>query len=339
MRSRQDPVQKLRNGQSGRDDVVDWGPQTLLDKAFFQLYSVSIQSARVFVVLVGVWILVEQLSPFQFAPTTDPILFGYVVLSVLPAFLLAVYVWHADITGGGPIWLLVVTFLLGICFAAFAAVINGSLGSALLIYLGERGVGQSAAMAILFFVVVGPAEELVKLAAVRFQAWRTVHFNAVISGAVYGAAAGLGFATIENTFYITQVLDGASGLTETLREGGSIASARALAAPGHVIWSAIAGYYLGLARFNRRHRGAIIFKGLSIAILAHALYNVLVTNLPVLLADTLGTSPVGIFFAFAVVYNGLFFAYLLYKLSAYRDAHRSAFGGVGPESELTEFDA
>lgn len=338
MRSQQDPVQKQRNGRGSRDEVVDWGPQTLLDKGILQMYRLSVQSARAFVVLIGIWILFEQLSPFEFAPITDPIIFGYVVLSVLPAFFLAAYVWYTDITGGGPLWLLVVTFLLGICFAAFAAVINGRFGSALLLALADEGVGQSVAMAILFFVVVGPAEELVKLAAVRFQAWRTVHFNAVISGAVYGAAAGLGFATIENTFYITQVLDGASGLTETLREGGSIASARALAAPGHVIWSAIAGYYLGLARFNKRYRGAIVFKGLGIAVFAHAFYNVLVTNLPVILADSLGTSPVGLFFTFAIVYNGLFFAYLLYKLSAYRDAHQSAYGGTGPRSELTEFD-
>ena len=45
-----------------------------------------------------------------------------------------------------------------------------------------------------------------------------------------------------------------------------------------VIYSAFAGYYLGLARFNRRYAGPVVLKGLAIAVSLHALYNVLVST-------------------------------------------------------------
>lgn len=319
-------------------EVFDWEPRSVFDRLVHRGYPLVRSGFRVGTVSVALVLLVLNLAPAAFAPVTDPVIAGFVLLSVLPAVALAGYVWYSDVTGAGPAWLLAVTFLLGVLFANFAGVINEVLGRAIVLSLVDGGLSLSAAWIVLFFFVVAPAEELVKLLAVHFRAYRSPRFDSVISGAVYGAVAGLGFATIENAFYITQVVEEASGFAETLTDGGAVASVRALAGPGHVIWSAIAGYYLGLAKFNRHHAGPLVLKGLVLAILFHAVYNALVTEVLGLVTDATGVSPVALFFTFAISYNGVLFAFLLYKLSRYRTVYRELSRESAIESELTEFD-
>jgi RsiW-degrading membrane proteinase PrsW (M82 family) len=93
------------------------------------------------------------------------------------------------------------------------------------------------------------------------------------------------------------------------------ATARAFVGPGHVIYSAFAGYYLGLAKYNPGSRGPIVVKGLLVAVGIHALYNTLVSTLV----------PGGLaFVAFVVAYDGLFFAVLVRKVARYRRYYRQA---------------
>ncbi|MEF8908417.1 MAG: PrsW family glutamic-type intramembrane protease, partial [Haloarculaceae archaeon] len=101
---------------------------------------------------------------------------------------------------------------------------------------------------------------------------------------------------------------------------------------------ALAGYYLGLARFNREYAGPLVLKGLLIAVGAHALYNILASELPEVLAATFGLSTFGAFVGFVVVYDGLLVLVLLRKLSRYRTAYRATRPRDTYGSELTEFD-
>jgi RsiW-degrading membrane proteinase PrsW (M82 family) len=106
---------------------------------------------------------------------------------------------------------------------------------------------------------------------------------------------------------------------------------RSFAGPGHVIYSAFAGYYLGLAKFNPENRGPIVVKGLLIAVFIHASYNVLVSHLEVILnvVPVLGSLPPAIaFFGFVIVYDGFFLLVLSAKLSRYK----RVFGEVGAEA-------
>jgi RsiW-degrading membrane proteinase PrsW (M82 family) len=187
---------------------------------------------------------------------------------------------------------------------------------------------------LFFFVVVGPVEETVKLLAVRLLAYRSDRFNAVIDGAVYGAMAGLGFATIENSLYIAQQVDMTQvdlGL-QLFATGGDITATRALAGPGHVIYSAFAGYYLGLAKFNREHAGPIVIKGLIIAALIHAVYNTIAGPASVLLFTfTPIDSQLLAFLVFVIAYDGLFGGLLLRKIRRYSRAYRSARDGDGDD--------
>ncbi|MFW5948343.1 MAG: PrsW family intramembrane metalloprotease, partial [Halolamina sp.] len=262
------------------------------------------------VVLLAAFVFVAQIGGVVWLAGQNPTVGAVALLSALPAFLLVAFVWKQDAVEKEPLDTLAITFVLAVLFASFAATVNTVLQE-------YFDVVPIVGLGLFFFVVVGPVEETVKWLAVRLHAYRRPEFDAVIDGAVYGAVAGLGFATIENMLYVVQGFLRAqeSGSTQAIGAALGTATSRALAGPGHVIYSGWAGYYLGLAKFNPENRGPIVVKGLLIAALLHGAYNSVVTYAPMAALPWWG------YVAFVVAFDGLFF-YLLYrKLARYRDSY------------------
>jgi RsiW-degrading membrane proteinase PrsW (M82 family) len=310
----EDPVVAGADGSRDLYGIATWEERSALDRAATGLYWALSTGLRVLVVLLGVVILGAQLYLTGFATLSDdPLVGAFVLLSVVPALALVAYVWYLDPTKREQVTTMIGVFVLAVFFASFAAAFNSLLGPA---FQAIPLVG----FALFFYLVVGPVEEVVKLLAVRLWAYEQPNFDAVIDGAVYGAVAGLGFATIENALYIGRgylmALEAGTGI---LAQTVGTTAVRSLAGPGHVIYSAFAGYYLGLAKFNERHAGPLVVKGLVVAAVIHGTYNTLVTYLPAVVEFTLLT-----FIAFVVVYDGVF-GYLLYrKLAAYREEYEAA---------------
>lgn len=313
-------------------EVVHWTPEHALDRFAVWADGAIRTALRWLLVLTALVVLGLITLVTGLSAVTDPFVFILVLLSIIPALGLAAFIWLADVGAEEPMPLLIGTFLLGVLFASFAGVLN-SVGFAIV------AIAPIATTVLFFYLVVGPVEEGVKLLAVRLFAYRHRRFDAVIDGAIYGAAAGLGFATIENALYITDAIEVLADPVRTIGEVGETAAARALAGPGHVIYSGIAGYYLGLAKFNPQYAGALVIKGLLIAALIHATYNLLVGVVPALLVAMTGISVFLALIAFIIVYDGLAAYYLYRKLAHYRRAYRSARGIDGElVPELTEFD-
>jgi len=335
MSRRRDPVEERAGNDADLYDIATWERRGPLDAVASGLYRLLVASTRLFVVGVALLILV---GIGGLSALTDPQIGALTLLSALPALALAVYVRRTDVTSGEPLSLLVATFLLGVLTANFAAVLNSVTRPA---FSGLGFVGN----ALFFFLIVGPIEETVKLLAVRLYAYGTDHFEAVVDGAVYGAVAGLGFATIENALYITQNLDApmASGLG-LIGAGGGITAIRALAGPGHVIYSAFAGYYLGLAKFNRQNRGPIIIKGLLIAALIHATYNTTVGLGSAAIGIATGLSQLPSFLVYVLLYDGVFGFILFRKIRrysrTYSEVHEEEeIEESAIEAEITEFES
>lgn len=316
MASERDPIQERADGSFDLYDVATWESRSRLDGLAVSVYGIVHRAVRVIVVLLALVILGAQLVLGGLgASLADLPVILFVVLSVLPALLLAAYVWYSDVTASEPLELLVGTFALGVLFAGFAGILN-SLGQPLF------GAVPVVGMVLFFYLIVAPIEESVKLLAVRLYPYRDEQFNAVIDGAVYGAAAGLGFATIENAIYIAGQVN-EPVITNIIAAGGGITPLRALAGPGHVIYSAIAGYYLGLAKFNADRAGPIIVKGLLIAALIHATYNTLAGVVPDLVVLFFpGVPQLLAFIGFVVVYDGIFGYFLYRKLARYHAVYR-----------------
>ncbi len=335
MSSRSDPVETAADGDRDLYDVATWEERTSLDGLSVALYWLITRSAKALVLLVAGVILLAILASFGVGLLFDPAVAVLVGLSTVPAFGLAAYVYVSDVTTAEPLSVLVATFLLSVLTASFAAVLN-DVARPFFSPFGAVGVVLS------FFIVVGPVEETVKLLAVRLYAYTDDRFDAVIDGAVYGAIAGLGFVVIENFIYIARTVDMAelSLGVAALGAGDGIAGLRALAGPGHVVYSAFAGYYLGLAKFNPSHRGPIVVKGLVIAATVHALYNTLVGPATAIISALSGLPRVPSLFVFVAAFQGFFGYLLVRKLRRYRDAYTATHDGEGAEitPEVAEFE-
>ncbi len=86
-----------------------------------------------------------------------------------------------------------------------------------------------------------------------------------MDGIIYACSIALGFATIENVFYVFSALE--------YNNVFEVASLRALLSiPGHFLFSALWGYAAGTVKFKLRH-GVTLGAGLLAAILLHAGFN------------------------------------------------------------------
>lgn len=131
---------------------------------------------------------------------------------------------------------------------------------------------------VLMFVFVAGVEEGLKYWVVKKQAYDHPAFNEYFDGIVYAVMASLGFAALENIFYVA--------------EGGFyIGILRAITAvPAHAMFGAIMGYYISLARHSQdpKLEKKFLFKGLLTAILLHGTYNFL------LLMASIGAPPMNL---------------------------------------------
>lgn len=336
-----DPLERRANHSRDLYDVATWESRTALDRLAVRFYRWAIIGIRWGTVLIALLItgVILYASFKELQTSSVPVIGVLTVVSALPALGLAAYVYVSDVTTSEPIDLIALTFVLSVLFAGLAALIETPFSVLETLPFGSI---------IMFYLIVGPAEESVKLLSVRLYAYRQPSFNAVIDGAIYGAVAGLGFATIENAIYIGVDFARlpATTVLQTVSIGTDITATRALAGPGHVIYSAFSGYYLGLAKFNPDDAGPIVVKGLLIAVFIHATYNTLVGLFVGVVSVVFPMVPqIVIFFGFVLVYLG-FFAYLLFrKLHRYQRLYTELTGQEkNDESEAltvdrTEFDA
>lgn len=169
-----------------------------------------------------------------------------------------------------PAWLVLFTFALGGAGVFVAAFVEGTAASlspwtnpALLSFGGQTWALPIAILG--FAVVVGAVEEGVKLLGVVAFARHRAEFDEPIDGIVYGAAASLGFAAIENVKYF------AIG-----RLSASVIVMRTLtSAPAHLFFGAIWGYALGIGLVSRRRRLPLYF---AVAALLHGAFDALLSS-------------------------------------------------------------
>jgi len=302
-----DPVKQQFEESVDLYDVATWEARTPLDHFALRLADVLSGQRRTLLLTFALSLFLGQVVFLGLFLVQAPVLGILSVLSVVPALVLVVVVWTNDPTEREPVGLLVVTFVLAVLFASFAAVTNSVLLPGFELF-GVLGV------VLFYFLVVGPVEEFVKWLAIRVHAFRSSSFKTVVDGAVYGAVAGFGFATIENLVYIVYVSTTATPFGTVIEQqyAISIAVTRSFVGPGHVIFSAWAGFYLGLAKFNPEHSLPIILKGLLIAAFIHATYNTFVTVLPL---TTVG------FIVFVLFYHTFWFGLLYRKIGHYRELY------------------
>jgi len=184
---------------------------------------------------------------------------GYLfLLAVAPAAFWLWYFYNKDRYEPEPLSWILMVYIFGIVVTIPVAFIEDTLS----IIVPE------------FFIVVLVApivEEAGKYLVVKKTVWESLEFDEPVDGIIYAAAAGLGFATLENVIYVFSAVE--TSLILALQTG----LLRALiSVPGHVLFSAMWGYSLGKARFiPQEQRTGVIATGLILAMAFHALFNLL----------------------------------------------------------------
>jgi len=179
------------------------------------------------------------------------------VLAIAPGFFIIWYIYYKDKYEKEPKRLIIITFVLG----AVAVIPAGILENILIKMIGIPMTGNLLGALIGAFFIVAPTEEFFKYLSVRIKAFGSPEFNEVMDGIVYGVSGAIGFATLENIFYVF--------------EGGvGTGIARAfLAVPLHAMTGVIIGYYMGRRKMNPESKRRYIGTGLIIAILFHGVYD------------------------------------------------------------------
>lgn len=190
------------------------------------------------------------------------------VSAVVPSLLLMWYFHRRDVFPEPPrvLW---ATFGLGVVIVVpvlmVALPLEGVVGGL------DHALGRGLASA---FLQAAIPEEVFKFLVLWLYAARHRAFDEPMDGIVYGVAASLGFATLENILYVTA-------------EGFGVAVVRAFSAvPGHAFLGAIMGFYVGLARSAPADaRRGLLVRALGWPILLHGLY-----DFPLMAADHAATS-------------------------------------------------
>ena len=183
-----------------------------------------------------------------------------VILAIAPAFFWLWWFYRKDRYDPEPRGLILKVFFLGMLPVFPAAILE-----LLLLKVIPGASGETFAAAIIGnLLVIAPVEEYGKYLVVRRWAFRHSAFNEPLDGIVYAAAAALGFAALENFFYL-------------LGEGAWLILIRGpISTLGHVLFSAFWGYALGMAWAQTDPVVArrIINNGLIYSILGHATFNI-----------------------------------------------------------------
>ncbi|MCR5542231.1 MAG: PrsW family intramembrane metalloprotease [Ruminococcus sp.] len=95
--------------------------------------------------------------------------------------------------------------------------------------------------------IIGPAEELCKYFTFKLTIFKNRDFDHTYDGIVYGAAAALGFATLENIFYVL----GNGSKSGALMGAFTGILRAALSVPLHAFTGIFMGYYFGISKYKK----------------------------------------------------------------------------------------
>lgn len=177
-------------------------------------------------------------------------------LAILPGFALALFIYIRDHLEPEPVSLLMLAYVLGAAVFLICLIPGEFLRNNI-----ENQPDILEVKAIHAFASVAFVEELGKFFIVRFILYPNQNFNEPMDGIVYSVMVGLGFASLENVFYV-------------VNEGSDAGFLRMFSAiPAHAMFAVVMGYYLGIARFSCRFETAFALLGLLAAVVLHGTYD------------------------------------------------------------------
>ncbi len=203
----------------------------------------------------------------QYESLSTPVIIFYIMIAILPAAMLMVYIYRNDSKEKESPLLLLKCIFGGILAVAIAIVLE-LISDRIVIYLLTI-IFQPTQMnyGILTALFVGLIEEGAKLFFLYRFTWKNKEFNYRFDGIVYAVFVSLGFAALENVFYVFN--------TQSI----AVAAQRALLTiPGHMSFAVYMGLYYGQAKVaeaqgNQEARNLTLGAAFAFPAILHAIFD------------------------------------------------------------------
>ncbi len=176
-------------------------------------------------------------------------------LALAPGAAIALYIYLKDKHEREPLGLLLMSFFYGVLSIFVTLLVSWPLE---ILTINKEDAAELFADA---FFKVALVEEFSKFIFIRFILFRNKNFNEPFDGIVYAVMVGMGFATLENIVYVYQY-GMATGIMRMFT-----------AVPAHACFAVLMGYFIGLAKFNRRKNLYFTLLALITATVFHGLYD------------------------------------------------------------------
>ena len=219
---------------------------------------------------------------------------------ILPVLFWAGYHLHVDRHLPEPASHLLLAFALGAASFYLGKFMYGALDFVGLRY-DAYALAESSLVGLFAYSIlaIGVIEELAKIIPFLLVILRFKEFNEPIDGIIYGSFIALGFAAVENIYYL-QFLTGIEQY------------ARGFAGPVvHIVFASIWSYYIGRAYLFGKPLVSTIVASLAFTAILHGIYDFIVIGLPT------SVLPIA-----AVLITGVW----IWRLYRIRDLHVSPLG-------------
>ena len=139
-------------------------------------------------------------------------------------------------------------------------------------YIGEIWYATNASEGLISsFLTAAPVEESLKLAVLYFFVYKMKDFNEPIDGIVYGVTVSLGFATLENIYYVYLLADYFDTTSMALAIVRSFS-----AVPAHAVFGVFMGYFF--MKYSFIKKGDNLFFAFIVPFVLHGCYNLFVSS-------------------------------------------------------------
>lgn len=184
----------------------------------------------------------------------------YIALAIAPGLAICLFIFHRDAYNREPKLNMIMSFVLGALSIIPAFFIES--------YFNNTFNNSIAGIAMHAFIVVALTEEVCKFAVLRLYSYQQKSFDEPLDGIVYAVMVSMGFATVENIFYVSSSVQAGRGYEVALMR-------MFLSVPAHATFAVLMGYHVGRAKFNAGRRFTLLMLGLFWATFFHGTFDVL----------------------------------------------------------------
>jgi len=185
------------------------------------------------------------------------------LVTILPSILIVLFFVKSD-KFKEPTKEIIKVFFLGIFITIPAYYLNT--------YLSEIWYSTNASEGLISsFLTAAPVEEGLKLSVLYFFVYKMKDFNEPIDGIVYGVTVSLGFATLENIYYVYLLADYFETTSMTLAILRSFS-----AIPAHAVFGIFMGYFFMKYAFIKK--GDNLIFAFLVPFVLHGCYNLFTSS-------------------------------------------------------------